>query len=307
MLGDSLPQEVYSYLKPEEIEKLLGELDSAGAVSKEDENKVLKLFGKHFQNPISTPKKENTDFAREILAEIEKIVKDAKKEESVVEYLKRTKKKELSKLVLGESAKIVALIMSYTDPEESSLLFEEFSDSFREEVLEEIQALDFYSDKNADELERFVKFKKALIERELSPTVKNRNGRKVADILTKVSPNISGDLISKIREKNPEFAENITEHYFDMNDLLKIGRNSLTKFLEKFHPIVIASALKGVETSLKEEIFSLIDNWLRKSVKCEMDSMGPISLAEIEEAQKGILGALRLSVDSGYIKIWKIK
>jgi len=305
ILGDSLPKEVYSYLRPEEIEKLLRGLDSAESVSVEEETKVLSLFGNYFKERSPSRKNENTDFAREVLAEIEKIVRDSKKEESAIDYLKTAKKEELSKLALGESSKIVALVMSYADPNESSLLFEEFSEDFREEILEAIQGLDFYSEADLDELERFLRFKKSLIQKGNSPGVKNRNGRKVADLLTRVSPNISGDLISKIREKNPEFAENITEHYFDMNDLLHIGRNSLTGFLEQFHPIVVACALKGVDNSLKDQIFSSIDNWFKKKVQREMDCIGPVSLAEIEEAQKGILGFLRSSVDSGKIKLWK--
>ena len=111
--------------------------------------------------------------------------------------------------------------------------------------------------------------------------------------------------MSKIEEKNPQFAEYINEHYYTFHDLLHISRSALSKFFSTFHPIVLACALKGVENSTKEKLLERCEPWLSKSIILEMDSMGPISLAEIEEAQKGIIEQLHQLIDSGEIKLWK--
>ena len=86
---------------------------------------------------------------------------------------------------------------------------------------------------------------------------------------------------------------------------LKI-RSSLTEFLAKVHPIVIASSFKGVETAVKDKLLERCEPWLSKQVSLEMDSMGPISLAEIEEAQTAIITLLNECIDKGTIKLWKV-
>ena len=51
---------------------------------------------------------------------------------------------------------------------------------------------------------------------------------------------------------------------------------------------------------------SLVSYWFVDKLNIEIDSMGPISLAEIEEAQKAIIETLNKSIDSGKIKLWKV-
>jgi flagellar motor switch protein FliG len=87
---------------------------------------------------------------------------------------------------------------------------------------------------------------------------------------------------------------------------MNIGRTSLSNFLSEFHPIVLACALKGVETDLKENILERCDPWLSKQINIEIDSMGPISYAEIDLAQKAIIENLNKAIDSGKIKLWKV-
>ena len=69
---------------------------------------------------------------------------------------------------------------------------------------------------------------------------------------------------------------------------------------------MIASSFKGIETEIKDKLLERVDPWLSKQVALEMDSMGPISLAEIEEAQTAIITLLNESVEKGTIKLWKV-
>ncbi|MCB1156280.1 MAG: endoflagellar motor switch protein, partial [Leptospiraceae bacterium] len=151
-------------------------------------------------------------------------------------------------------------------------------------------------------------FKKDIIESNLMVSkIKNKGGRKAAEILARLNPNLSVKLFSKIKEINPEYAEHINEHFYTFDDLLRVDRTNLSKFLATFNPIVVAFSLKGVELSVAEKILEKCEPWLAKAIRLEMDCMGPVTLAEIEEAQKGIMDHLHKSIDSGEIKLWKDK
>ncbi|EMG08308.1 FliG C-terminal domain protein [Leptospira interrogans serovar Grippotyphosa str. LT2186] len=95
------------------------------------------------------------------------------------------------------------------------------------------------------------------------------------------------------------------EHFFRMEDLLFLEREPLNRFFSSFHPIVLSCALKGTETEIQSRILEKLEPALSASIRLESDSMGPISLAEMETAQNGILERLREEIEEGSIKFWR--
>lgn len=305
LIGDYLPQSVLERLDTKDIQKLIDKLARLSRTTVSEENHVLK----DFQNALNfSPRKTQNDLNQKITGEIVKILRDNIENKSNISALKKKKQEEINLIIKDESPKMIALVMCNADPGEVSKVLEELPENLRGQILNEIDKIDFHSEQIADELERFLSFKYELINSDSTVSkIKNRGGRKAADILTRLNPHLSSKILSKIKENNPQFAENINEHFYTFEDLLTVNRSSLSKFISKFHPIVVACALKGVETEKKEQIIETLEPWLAKSIELEIDSMGPISLAEIEEAQKGILEELQNSVDNGEIKLWKVE
>jgi flagellar motor switch protein FliG len=305
LIGDHLPQEAVKSLGAKEIQKLMDGLSSLGSTNTNDEKEVLAKFTGALQKKTSKPSSTRNT---QIYNAIHNLIDEGLVEKSLIQKLKSKKKEELNLLVKDEDPKVVAMVICFADPDEVPSLIEDFPSSFREKILIEINSIDFHSEEIRDELERFLKFKTELIETDsILSKIQNRGGRKAAEILARLSPNLSIKLLSKIKEINPEYAENIKEHFFTFKDFLKIDRVTLSKFLSSFNPIVVAFALKGVEAEISEEILEKCEPWLNKSIHLEMDCMGPITLAEIEEAQKAIIEQLHKSIDTGEIKLWKDK
>ncbi|TGL85570.1 endoflagellar motor switch protein [Leptospira congkakensis] len=214
----------------------------------------------------------------------------------------------LRNLTVDESAETVARVLSFSDPEAASEVLAEYPESHREEVILALSEIDYHSDQERDKLDRFLRFKLELIQKKMPVSkVRSRKAKTAGEILTRLPFLPSQNLIERIQKKSPEYAETIVEHYFRLEDLLHLGRTSLTRFFSEIHPLVIACALKGVETDFRDQVYSNLESWLVKEIKIEWDSLGPVSLAEIEEAQKGILDRLREAMDEGKVKLWRLK
>ncbi|MCE9501314.1 MAG: endoflagellar motor switch protein [Leptospira sp.] len=308
LIGNYLPPEVFDLLSSEELEILLDRLNNPGKTNARQEKRILSEFNEILSGDrIRHATGSESGIRERILRELETLVPETRKT-TEIENLRQKNKEDLSLIISGEPDYTIALVLCFSDPDQASLVVEEFPIAMRESIIEEIKNVDFHSEKVKDDLERFLIFKtNAIISDKNHIKVKDPGSKKAAELLNKISPNLSQDLVSKIRKKNPGFAEDIGEYLFSMHDLLKIGRNGLSKFVEKFHPIVLACAFRGVETSVREKIFSALEPWLLKSIILETDSMGPVSLAEIEEAQKGIIEKLQDCVNRGEIKLWKVK
>ncbi|TGK05440.1 endoflagellar motor switch protein [Leptospira langatensis] len=301
ILGEHLPPEVFRHLGPTDTTKLLESFHKSG---KPEANQERELLGA-FLNGLSSVPKEGID--RDTLAliqELETILKeDLVSEPDWLEELKSYNKEELSRIVAGENAARISLIFCYADPEISARVLEEFPEDAQEEILLSIKNLDLSSLGLRDSLERFLRFKREVLKTpDVGVPTRDKGGKRAAELLGKMDPQDSQKLFSRIREKSQSFAENINKHFFRMEDLMDLSREALNKFLGEIHPIVTATAFKGTEPDTKQVLLTRLDPNLAYSIRLEEDSMGPVSLAEIETAQNGLLEIFKESVESGRIK-----
>ncbi|MFB5649801.1 FliG C-terminal domain-containing protein [Leptospira wolffii] len=302
ILGEHLPPEVFRHLGPKDTSKLLESFHRTGKLEAKQERELL---GSFLQGLSSLPKEGIDGDTLALIQELESILKeDMASEPDWLGELKNYKKTELSRIVAGENSDRIALVFCYADPETSARVLEEFPEETQEEILLSIKNLDLASAGLTDSLERFLRFKREVLKSpgtSSSPT-QDRTGKRAAELLGKLDPQDSQKLFSRIREKSHSFAENINKHFFRMEDLMDLGRESLNRFLGEIHPIVTATAFKGTEPETKQVLLERLDPSLASSIRLEEDSMGPVSLAEIETAQNGILEIFKESVESGRIK-----
>ncbi|EPG75861.1 FliG C-terminal domain protein [Leptospira fainei serovar Hurstbridge str. BUT 6] len=301
ILGEHLPPEVFRHLGPKDTSRLLESFHKSGKLEAKEERELLGSF----LEGISSVTKEGLDkdtFA--LIQELESILKEGlSTEPDWLSELKEFNKEELSRIVAGEEPDRIAFILCFADPDVSARVLEEFPYELQENILLQIRDLDLSSESGKDSLERFLRFKKEAIKHPgISTPIRDRMGKRAADLLGKMDPQDSRKLFTRIREKNPAFAENINEHFFRMEDFLELNRENLNKFLSDIHPIVVAVAFRGTEPETRTQLLERMEPSLVSVVRLEEDSMGPISLAEIETAQNGILEIFKDSVESGRIK-----
>lgn len=338
-LGEDLPMEVFDHLTSEEIERLILKLGNQPKLPDSQETGILKEFVDSLKNPQSpianknpskiqdskNPSKRNPKIQQEewdefsgspnvILEELEKLLREESNtnSESIsnISLLEDLDPATVSQLTVDETADIIAQILFFSPEDTASYVIQYLPISLREEVILEMGSLDFHSQKLRDNLDRFLAFKLSLITSSQPQNLQKlpgRQGKKAASILNQLNPGESKEILSKIQKKRPKFAENIIEHYYSFQDLLLLGRKSLSDFLSGFHPLILATAFKGIEIPLKEEILSSVEPWVAKEIRLECDSLGSVSLGEIEESHRGILDQLREDIERGRLKLWRFR
>ncbi|TGM63588.1 endoflagellar motor switch protein [Leptospira meyeri] len=296
--------DAYPPQKGRKNEPSLGKSSIEGGYAN-DEDHTRNLGGSNGKYANNEDRKSN-----ELYSLIQEILKEeeSKSNSPLWPELPKYSLEMLRHLTMDESSEVVARVLSFSDPETASEVLAEYPENHREDVILALSEIDYHSDRERDQLERFLRFKLELIEKKMPVSkIRSRKAKTAGEILTRLPFLPSQNLIERIQKKSPEYAETIVEHYFRLEDLLHLGRTSLTRFFSEIHPLVIACALKGVETDFRDQVYSNLESWLVKEIKIEWDSLGPVSLAEIEEAQKGILDRLREAMDEGKVKLWRLK
>ena len=65
----------------------------------------------------------------------------------------------------------------------------------------------------------------------------------------------------------------------------------------------LSKALKGADVAIQEKIFSNMSKRASELLRDDMNAQGPIRLADVEEAQKEILGVAQRLAEEGQIML----
>ena len=88
---------------------------------------------------------------------------------------------------------------------------------------------------------------------------------------------------------------------FVFETLILSDDKSLQTLLRNVETELIVLALKGADEALRDKLFSCMSSRAAANIMDEMEALGPVRLAEVQEAQKQIIAVARRLSDEGTI------
>jgi flagellar motor switch protein FliG len=110
-----------------------------------------------------------------------------------------------------------------------------------------------------------------------------------------------------VEEDNPEMANDIRNLMFVFEDLTGIDDTAMREILKKVEGQQLTYALKTATDEMKTKIFSNLSSRAGEMLRDDLDSMGPVRLTEVEEAQQAIVRAAKELEADGTINLGKGK
>lgn len=109
-------------------------------------------------------------------------------------------------------------------------------------------------------------------------------------------------ILEGIGEKSEETANAIREQMFTFDDIATLDKRSMQKVLGQIDTRVLAISLKAAPADVEENIFANLSKRAGDMVAEERDTLGPMPLSEVIEAQQQILIVIRDMMDKGELK-----
>jgi flagellar motor switch protein FliG len=94
-------------------------------------------------------------------------------------------------------------------------------------------------------------------------------------------------------ETDPELAEEIKKRMFVFEDIAKLENKDIQTVIRELDQKDLILALKGVDDSVKDRIFSNMSKRSASLIKEEIEFLGQVRLKDVEEAQQKIVGITR--------------
>jgi len=301
LLGEDLAGEIIKQLDAKEVKKItlgvnkLKELnkDMIDAVKKEvkdiidsgiklslDEDSIKAMLSKTF----------GRDEVSRIFEEVE--------EETKVESFESLDSSTLLNFIVSEHPQTITSILCALEPKKAAEIFSKLPDNLKFEVSLRLSSIEKVPEKAVSEIMEIFKNqigKTKLKERKVSGT------RVLADILNFCDKTTEEFVMEKLEEKDAVLTDKIRSLMFVFDDLAKLDDRGIQSLLKEVNTEDLVIALKSASEALKEKIFKNMSQRAVQILKEEMESKGPVKIADVEKAQQNILKVARRLESEGRI------
>ena len=192
----------------------------------------------------------------------------------------------LVNILKGEHPQTIALILSHLSQEKAAEVLCLFPDDIKADIAYRILQIGDVPDDIVRDLDEMIRKDVSTV----GTTSRKFNGvEALANILNEVDSKTEEQVISFIEKEDNEMAEMIRQKMFVFEDLLQVDSKSFREILQNVENDVVIKALKTASEDMREKIFSNLSSRAAEMLKEDLEVLGPVRLAEVEENQQNII------------------
>ena len=205
-----------------------------------------------------------------------------------IEAVKWQDPRVVAELIRAEHPQIVAMILAYMESEQAIDVVQLLPNELVEQVIPRLATLDMIPPNAIQELNEALKDQ--LVGDTPQVRLTTVGGVKAAaEILNQLDGSRSQTMLNSIKQHDPELAQRIYDNMFVFADLVEVDDRSIQVLLREIDQNLLVPALKGVDDALREKVFRNMSQRAADGLREEIETRGPMRLAEVEAAQRQIL------------------
>lgn len=221
-------------------------------------------------------------------------------------FLHETADERLGKLLLGERAQTIALVISHLPSDRASRVLAPLTPAMQVEVLQRLVELDEADPMTLREVERSLQSRV----RELIQQQRRRSAglAAVARILECADGSTRKSLVGNLLKHDRRMSQQLqlTRPHLQFDDLLSLDRSSLAAVLGATPTEVLVLALAAAEPDAVEKCLSLLPADRTRLVQKSLKNLGPTRLADMEQAQQELVRIARQLEEQGQLDLHQL-
>ncbi len=206
----------------------------------------------------------------------------------------------LANFLKNEYPQTIAVVLSKIKPDHAARVLMNLPEELSMEVIMRMLSMEAVKKEVMDGIEKTLRM-------EFMSNLAKRQSRDshelLAEIFNNFDRNAESKFMGKLEERSAESAEKVRALMFTFEDLKKIDKAGIQTLLRGLDKEKMKVALKGASDELKELFFSNMSERALKILKEEMETMGPVRIKDVDEAQMYIVGVAKDLAAKGEIII----
>jgi flagellar motor switch protein FliG len=192
----------------------------------------------------------------------------------------------LANYLKNEYPQTVAVVLSKIKGEHASRVLSALPEDFALECVQRMLRMEPVQREILDKIEQTLRTE---FMSNLARTSKRDSHEMMADIFNNFDRQTEARFITALEERNRESAERIRALMFVFEDLSKLDPGGVQTLLRAVEKSQLGLALKGASDGLREMFFSNMSERAAKIMREDMDSMGPVRLKDVDQAQMSMV------------------
>ena len=307
-LGEEEASEVFKHLKPKEVQRLGEAISKMKAIPRDRVTDVLDRFTA-LVGEQSLLVADNDEYVKNVLRKalgddkanllIDRIMQGS--DISGIESLKWMDAVSVAELLRNEHPQIVAAILVHLDYEQAASVLQQFAERQRHEVLTRIATLDGIQPSALRDVNEVMS--KVLASGDKQRKTSLGGIKPAAEIINLLGSSIETAVLDYMREADADLAQKIMDNMFTFDDLEKLDDKAIQTLMKEVQSESLVVALKGATPEMREKIFKNMSTRAAETLREDLESRGPVRVADVEAEQKEMLKIVRRLADEGQITL----
>lgn len=305
-LGAEAAAEVFKHLSPKEVQKIGETMTRLRMVPRDRVNQVFEQFqSEAAANGVLV--EDNDEYVKDVLRKalgdekagllINRILQGS--DTSGIESLKWMDSDSVSELVRNEHPQIIASILVHLERDHAGEILSKLPNRLRSDVILRVATLDGIQPNALRELNE-------VLSRVLAGADKLKKtalgGAKVAaEMMNGLGTTLETEVLDAVRETDEELAQAIQDQMFTFDDLVKLDDRAVQTVLREVASDGLVVALKGATAEIRDKVLKNMSSRAAEALREDLESRGPVRVADVEAQQKEILKVVRRLADAGEI------
>jgi flagellar motor switch protein FliG len=292
----------------DEVEKITQEISLFENIPKDIQRFVLDEFYQLTQ-AREYLSRGGIDYARDILEKAlgEKKAKEIlSKVSSTIQKvpfnnLRRTEAKHLFNFIKEEHPQTIALILTYLQPEQASMILASLATEVQSDVARRVAIIDRIAPEVIKEVETVLEKKLSMI---VTQQDQQTGGIKaLVNILSRVDRSTEKTILEELEMEDPELTDEIRKLMFVFEDIIKLHDSAIQRVLREVDQKDMARAMRGSNEDVRNRLYKNMSKRAADMLREEIQFMGPVRLRDVEESQQRIVQLIRRLDEAGEIII----
>lgn len=218
------------------------------------------------------------------------------------DFISRSEPKQVINILSGEHPQTVALVLAHIPADSASVILGGLSEEMQRDVSIRVAKLERISPEVVAQMED-------VLQHRFGTSTKGRatdtadGVQTLVDILNRSDRSTERSIVEGLEETEAELAENVRRRMFVFEDIVDLDDKAIQLLLRNVDSGSLATALKGVRADVKQKVSKNMSERAAKNLEEEIQLLGQVRLATVEEAQVGIVQQIRKLEESGEITI----
>jgi flagellar motor switch protein FliG len=307
-LSEKEAAEVMRHMPVSEVQRLGKAMASMRKVTRSQADSVLSQFTDNAEkeppgigaSPTFLKRVLSSSLGEEKASQVlERLIDD---EPRGLDSLQLMEAKEITEIIHREHPQVIAVVLAGLEAPKSAQVIAQLPVPMATDVVARIASLEEIPQDTIGELDEVLQQRFSQAGGGFRVTAMG-GVRSAAEILNLVGKDIEHQIIETLNTDNPPLCQEIQDNMFVFENLLKVDDRGIQALVREVTTDVLVVALKGADAELQDKIFRNMSKRAGEMLRGDLEAKGPVRLAEVEAAQKEIVGTARRLADEGTIML----